>query len=230
MVVFPGHVRIIPFADLVEGPLPEVEDVGEDVRLAHQAEGVGVALAAGLLAVLAGVFECPAEAALHLVPVVDHALDGHLVRRVLHRDAAGAGIDAAGVFPDHHVVDVIGTLVLERGLDAGIEAHRAQVDVLVEGKAQLQEDPLLEDPRLDVGVSDRAEQDRLVLLEILQATVGQNLTGALVAFAAEVIFGLVQGEAELGRGGIQDFEGLDGHFGPGSVTGEDCDIIGLHDR
>jgi hypothetical protein len=74
---------------------------------------------------LAGVVERVAKAALHLKPVVDHALDGYFVLGALHGDAAGSGVDAAGILAHHDVVDISGPLVLERSIHAGIELARA---------------------------------------------------------------------------------------------------------
>ena len=61
--------------------------------------------------------------------------------------ALGAGEDAAadgrvfafGVFAHHPEVDVAGLAVGERGGHAGHEPHRAQIDVLVELAAELDE-------------------------------------------------------------------------------------------
>ena len=113
-------------------------------------------------------------------------------------DAADAGVEVAGVLAHDDVVDVLGPLVLERRLDAREEPDRAQVDVLVEREARLQQDALLEDAGLHVGVADGAEQDRVVLAQLLDGTLSGRVSPVrLVALAAEVEVRQVELEAEL---------------------------------
>ena len=145
-------VGILGFADFVEGAFPQVEGVGEDVGLAAQGERL-------LAVALARVLERVAQAALDALACVDRLLDGDLVGRASLEEAAGAGVEALGVLADDDEVDLLGSLVAERRVDAGVELDRAQVDVEVELEAQAQQDALLEDAGLDVGVADGAEQD-----------------------------------------------------------------------
>jgi hypothetical protein len=53
---------------------------------------------------------------------------------------------------------VLGALVLEGRFHVGVQLDRAQVDVLVQGKAGLEQDADLEDAGLDVGVADGAQE------------------------------------------------------------------------
>ena len=82
----------------------------------------------------------------------------------------------------------LGPLVLERRLDARVELHRAQVDVLVELEAQPEQDALLEDAGLHVGMADRAEEDRVEAPQLLGGALRQHLAGAQIAVAAEIEF------------------------------------------
>ena len=82
----------------------------------------------------------------------------HLQRRSLLRDAADAGIDAAGILAHDHEVDVFRSLVLERGLHIGIQLHRPQVDVLIEGEARLEQNAHFQNAGLDVGMADGAQE------------------------------------------------------------------------
>jgi len=99
------------------------------------------------------------------------------------RDAADAGVDAAGVFTHDHEVDVLRPFVLERGLHIGIQLHRPQVDVLIEGEARLEQNAYFQNAGLDVGMADGAQENGIELLELLQCTVRQDLAGALLALA-----------------------------------------------
>ena len=136
---------------------------------------------------------------------------------VLH--AAHAGVHAFGVFADDHEVDFVGSLVLERGLDVGIELDGTQVDVLVELEAGLEQDALFEDAGRDVRVADGAQKDAVETAKIIQSGVGQGLACAEVAFASEIELGEVVGKTFRSGGGLEDFERFGGDFRSGSVAG-----------
>ena len=222
----------------MEGALPEAEDEGEDVGLAAEGEladlagfdVLGLEAAPGVLlrVALADEVEGVAQAALDLEARVDHLLRGDFVRGAGHDVAAAAGVGAAGVFADDDVVDVLGALVPERRLDAGVELHGAEVDVLVEGEAQLEQEALLEDAGLDAGVADGAEEEGVVLLEGGDLGVVDDLAGLEVAFAAEVVVLELEAESvELG-GRLEDLDAFANHFGAGAVAADDADVVLLH--
>ena len=110
-----------------------------------------------------------------------HHLRRYFQRGSLLRDAADAGVDAAGVFTHDHEVNVRGSLVFERGFHVGIQLHRPQVDVLIKREARLEQDAHFQNAGLDVRVADGAQEDGVELLEFLQRTVGKDLAGTLVA-------------------------------------------------
>src|SRR6185503_11211956 len=151
---------VVPGADLVEDALPEVEREGEDVRLPAERERLPPV---PLLRVL----ERVAQAALDALPSVDGLLHRDLVRGAALERAAGARVQPLGVLAHDDEVDVLGPLVLERRVDARIELDGPKVDVEVELEARAEEDALLEDARLHVGVADGAEQDRVELPQVV---------------------------------------------------------------
>ena len=55
--------------------------------------------------------------------------------------AAQGGIFAFGIFAHHVKIDIAGLFTRQRAGDAGEQAHRAQVDVLIELAAELQQRP-----------------------------------------------------------------------------------------
>ena len=61
--------------------------------------------------------------------------------------------------------------------------------MVVELEAQPQQQSALEDARRHARVADRAEQDRVVLAQLLEHRVGQQLAGALPARGAQVVGG-----------------------------------------
>ena len=95
------------------------------------------------------------------MPREDAGLLRHFVRRADVNAAAEARVFAFGVFADAHHVDVRGAAVGERRGQAGQQAHRPQVHVLVEALADRQD----QIPDGDVighrRRADRAEIDRV---------------------------------------------------------------------
>ena len=103
-----------------------------------------------------------ADDPLDAVPGVQALLGGDLGRGVPVQDAAGAGVEALGALADHDQVDLAGLDVGQRARRAGPEPGRAQVDVLVEGEAELEQQAALEHAGRHARVADRAEQDGVV--------------------------------------------------------------------
>ncbi len=190
------HIGVL-LGDFVEGALPETEHVGEHVRLAAESELADFAsldilflqtTPGGFLRVaFADEVESVAQAAIDLEAGVDHLLGRDLIWCASHDVAAAAGVCTAAVFADHDVVDVLRAFVFERGFNSGEEFNGAEVDVLIEGKAEFEQEPLLQDAGLHVGVTDRAEIDGIVLLQGLDFIVVDNLACGEVAFTAEII-------------------------------------------
>ena len=106
-------------------------------------------------------------------------------------------VQAFHVLPHDHEVDVLGPLVRQRRLHVRVQPHGPQVDVLVQLEAQAQEDPLLEDAGLHVGMADGAEVDRVEPAQRLHRVVGKRLARLQVARAAPVELGEGQGDGEL---------------------------------
>src|ERR1700759_4477881 len=108
----------------VHGPLPQVTGVGEHVRLVYERELVarpGQSLGEGV-----------AGDPLHPERRVDALLGGDLGWRALAHDTARPGVRALGTLTDDDHVQRLGPGGGERGRDPGVEADRAQVEVVVE--------------------------------------------------------------------------------------------------
>ncbi len=144
-----------------------------------------------------------------------------LLRRALLQEPAGAGIQALGVFAHDDEVDVLRPFVLQRRLDAGVELHRAQVDVEVELEAQAQEHAR---EILRVGhprVADRAEQDRVGGLQLLPHLIGDRHAGAQVFVGVDLEVLELQGRAR----GTQHLDGLGDDLLPRPVAWNDRDLL-----
>lgn len=132
-------------------------------------------------------------------------LDHGLTWGVLEDLAADAGVLALGVLPHHVEVDVAGFAAGEWSGDAGQQAHGAQVDVLVEMAAELdQASPQRDVVGNEFGPADRAEEDGVESPQLLEPVVGHHLAVLEVVVDVGVVeFFEVQGEAEPLRGGLQ---------------------------
>src|SRR5450756_2285672 len=198
----------------VDDPLPEATGVHQDVVLVHQRE------------VLAGT---PLRGR---KGVPDHALDpeggvethfgGDLVRRADTQRAAVAGVRAFGAFAHDDEVHLTG--VGERGPDTRVEASRPQVHVLVELEPQLQQQTPLEDSGRDARVTDRAEQDDVVLADRGEVRGGERLAGPVPTRGAEVERCGRDGDVTSGEGGVERLEALIDDLRTDAVTCDDSEL------
>ena len=103
-------------------------------------------------------------------------LQHHLALGAFEHDAAQRGVLALGVFTHHVVVDVAGLAAGQRAGHTVKQAHRAQVDVLVELTAELEQ----RSPERDMvghggGPADGAEQNGIKALQLGLPVVGHHL-------------------------------------------------------
>ena len=181
-----------------------------------------------LLVPLAGELEGVTQATLDAAAGVDAFLQGDLVGRALENETAGAGVKPFVVLAHDDEINMLGLLVLQRAEALVVQLYRAQIDVLLQLEAGAQQDALLENAGLDIGMADGAEQDGRELPQFRQHAVRQSLAGAQIARAAQVVIGVVELELELLRGDIEDFDRLADHFRPGAVATNDCNVVTLH--
>src|SRR5690606_596870 len=151
-----------------------------------------------------------------------------LIRRAFFEKAAASGVKPLGVFPHDDKVDMLGAFVLERSLDAGVKLDRPEVDVLVQLKAEPEQDALFENAWLDVGVTDGAEVNGVKLPQLLDGGVGQSLAGAKVTVAAEIKVHRLVAKSVLGRCCLDDLEAFPDDLGAGAIAGNDRDLV--HNR
>ena len=148
--------------------------------------------------------------------------------RALENKPAAAGVEAFVVFADDHEIDVLGSLVLERAESFVVQLHGTEIDVLFHLEPQPQQNPLFQDAGFHVGMADGAEQNRGKLSQFIRRAVGQHFLRAEVTVAAEIVIGVIEFDAELLRGGIENLDGFPDHFRPGAVAADDCDVVTLH--
>ena len=162
----------------------------------------------------AGEFEGVADRPLDTHPGVHRPLRRHLVERPLAQESTVADVRALGVLPDHD--EVVRLRVAGRG-----PLERPLVDVQVEGDPHPDDQPAFEDARGDVGPAGRAEQDRVVVAELLDRRLAQHLAVAQVPPAAEVEVGGV----DVGAGRAEHLEGLGGDLRTDPVATDHRDAM-----
>ena len=130
-------------------------------------------------------FEGVAQDPVHAAAGKDRLLNHHFMLGAFIGAAAEGGIFAFGIFAHHVKIDIAGLFTRQRAGDAGEQAHRAQVDVLVELAAELQQRP----PQRNVvgnGIrpADGAEVDGIEALQLLAPVVRHHLAVMGIIFAA----------------------------------------------
>ena len=118
-----------------------------------------------------------------------------------------------------------GPLSRSGDLDAGEELYGAEVDVLVEAEAEVEQQLALEDAGGDVGMADGAEEDGVELAELVEAVGGERFAGFEVAVAAPVEIGELELEVLEFGDGLEDLDALGRHFRARAVAADDCNLL-----
>ena len=211
MRVGDGDLRVL-HRDLLDDPAPQLAGVHQHVGLVHQRQVLAGAAR--------GPFERVPDDPLHAEVGVERHLGGDLVRGVLAQHAAVAGVRTLGALAQHHQVDRLVTG--QRAGHAGIQPGRAQVHVVVELEADPQQQAALEDAGGHGRVTDRAEQDRVVLAQLSQHGVRQQFPGAVPASSAQVVLGGL----DAWHDAPQHLEALGHDLGTDAVTWDDRELHG----
>ncbi|MNS96901.1 hypothetical protein D3C72_1312190 [compost metagenome] len=216
----PGHVREV-LCDFHGHLVPHHHGVALGVGLGDH----GQQLARTRLRQLEGV----AQDALHAHAGHHRHIGGCLDRVALVHAAAHARILAFRVLAHDHPVQVFRGAALERCVDARQDARRTHVGVLVEALADLQAQAPQRDVVGNLVVAGRAEQDRILVAQRVQAVGGHHHAVLAVVVAAPVkVFEL---EAEVRARGRQGFHHLAAsrhHLLANAVARDGCDAVSLH--
>ena len=125
-----------------------------------------------------GLGEGVADQALHPVGRVDADLGGDLVRRALAYDAAVTAVEALGALAHHDEVDV--ARIGQRRRHARVVHRGTQVDVVVQGEAQAQEQAALEHAGGDRGIADGSQQVRVCPVRCQRSAPRSKVVGRTV--------------------------------------------------
>ena len=143
--------------------------------------------------------------------------------------AADAGIFAFRVLAHDHPVELRAGDVAQRAGDAGQDARRAHVGVLVERLADGEPQAPQRDVVGHVGRAGRAEQDGVVALDQVEAVLGHERAGLLVALGAPVEMIEGDGEAAVALGArLQHLDAGGDHLGADAVPGDGGDAKRSH--
>ena len=204
-------------ADGLHGAPPQVAGVDEHVVLVDEGEVLG---RPGL-----GLGEGVADQALHPVGRVDADLGGDLVRRALAHDAAVTAVEALGALAHHDEVDVAG--IGQRRRHARVVHRGTQVDVVVQGEAQTQEQTALEHTGGNGGIADSSQQNGVMGLDGLEILVGEGLAGAVPALGPQVEGGGTDRDPGSLQRSLEDLEPFGDDLLTDAVTRDYCQLDGL---
>ena len=143
--------------------------------------------------------------------------------------AADAGIFAFRVFADDHPVEFLAVNVAQRAGDAGQDARRADIGVLIERLADREPQAPQRDVVGHVGRAGRAEQDGVVIPDLVAAVLRHHDAVLLVVFGPPVE--MVDLEFEIAvalRQGVQHLDACGNDFGADAVARDGCYGVRLH--
>ena len=149
------------------------------------------------------------------------------MRSSLHADAADSRVQVPCVLPDNEKINVVRPFALYGRFDARVQFHWSEVDVLIQGKTGLEQDPFFQDPRRHVGMSDGSKKDRIELAQFLDSAIRQQLPGSLVSLAPEVKLSQFNFEVELRSRRLENLDCFGSHLWPSPVSGNYRNLMHL---
>ncbi|KCB33435.1 hypothetical protein L541_1548 [Bordetella hinzii CA90 BAL1384] len=218
VVLVPAHVRILR-GDIGHALIPP----GHGDRNA-----IGLGRRGQVLAALARQLEGELEHPVGAHPREDAFLYHHLALGAREQAAAAVGILAFGVFADDVEIDLAGLAVGQWRGHARHQAHRTQVDVLIEIAAETEQRT---PQRLMVGhggrPADGAEENGLVPADLLCPVIRHHLAVPGVIVAAPVKMIPLEADAKARGGRVQHAQPFRHHFLANTVAGNHGDSMCL---
>ena len=179
---------------------------------------------------LEGGFEGGLDDPLAAQPGEDDVLKRDLLRKAGVVPAAGGAVFALDVLPEEEDVDIAGLVALQRRFEAFVENDGPEVDVEIERAPDGKQELLQRDVIGNVRPADRAEQDGVVFLQLVEIILGRHPAGLVVEVASPGIAGELKPEAPLQPGErLQDSYALGDDFCADTVAGEKCNAMPGHE-
>ena len=198
MVVRSCNLRKV-FGNLVEGALPQIAGKREHVGFVHQCQVL--ARARG------GKFECVTHATLYAARSVHTSLRCNFVRCPLTQHAAFACVRTFCVFANYYKL-------VWRGVAWCSSRERALIDIQVQFKTHLQQQPAFDNTWRHIGGADCAQQNRIKLAKLIERCIRQHFAVAQIPRATQI----KRGEIQLHAGSINNFQRLGNNFWPNSIA------------
>jgi hypothetical protein len=142
---------------------------------------------------------------------------------------ADAGIFALRVFADDHPVEFLAVNVAQRAGDAGQDAGRTDIGVLIERLADRQPQAPKRDVIGHIRRAGRAEQDGVVFPDLVAAILRHHDAVFLVVLGSPGEMVNVEFEVAVAlRQGVQNLHACGDDFGPYAVARDGCYGVCLH--
>ena len=165
-----------------------------------------------------------AEDAFYAFVGVDVFLDGDFVGSVLFEEAAGADVDAFGVFAEDHEVEIPGGAIAERGEAVVEKFGGAGVDIEIELEAEAEEDVRGMLVGGDTGIAESAEEDGVEFVaEEFDGAFGEGDFLAEIFVGAPIELDEFERAIAFGGGGLDELNGDGSDFFADAVTRDDGD-------
>src|SRR5215475_2208181 len=237
-IVGDDDVELAGIADEFHGKRVDVEMAGVDVgilgangfedalpEIAGEGHGVGfVGHAQAFQFVLAGVVESVAEDAFNTFARVNVLLGGDLVGSALLEKAAGADVDAFGVFAEDYEANVVADAIFERSEAFVEELGGTGVDEEIELETEAQENIGGMLIRRDSRIAERAEEDSVeFVLKYLDRAFRERDFFAEVFIGGPVEFDKFYRPVAFSSGGFDGGEAYGSDFFADAIARNDGD-------
>ena len=170
MVVRSCHLRKL-FCNTIKGALPQITSKREHVCFVHQREMLASSCCSQL--------KCVAHATLYAVCSIDAALRCNFLWRTFAQHTAFTNIWPFGVFANHNEV-------VRRSVPRCRARKWSTIDVQVQLKTHLEQQPTLNHTRRHTRRANSAKQDRIKVAQLRQRRVRQHFTIAQISRATQI--------------------------------------------
>ena len=205
MVVCSCHLRKF-FCNTIKCALPQIARKSKHVCLVHESEMFASTCCSQL--------KCVAHATLYAVRSIDAALRCHFIWRAFAQHATFANIWPFRIFANHNEV-------MRRGVSRCSACKWSTIDVQVQLKTHLEQQPALNYARRHTRRANSAKQDRIKVAQLRQRRVRQHFTIAQISCATQIKIGCLK----LRASSTQNFERLLHDFWSNAVATNDSNAM-----
>ena len=186
--------------------LPQIAGEGKHVCLVYECEMFAIPSCSQL--------ECVAHAALYSVCCVYASLSCNFLWRAFTQYAAFANIRAFRIFANHNEV-------MRRGVSGCRACKWATIDIQVQLKTHLEQQPALNYARRYTRRANRAEQDGIKIAQLRKRLVRQHFAVAQISRATQIEIACLK----VGSSSTQHFERLNYDLWANAVTTNNCNAM-----